>query len=38
MSMASTARDLLQASIARGDGDKDMAAVVEQFREGTAAR
>ena len=38
MSMASTARDLLQASIARGDGDKDMAAVVEQFREGMAAR
>ena len=38
MSMASTARDLLQASIARGDGDKDMAAVVEQFREGTAVR
>ena len=38
MSMASTARDLLQASIARGDGDKDIAAVVEQFREGTAVR
>jgi 3-hydroxyisobutyrate dehydrogenase len=38
MAMASTARDLLQASIARGDGNKDMAAVVEQFREGTAAR
>ena len=38
MSMASTARDLLQASIARGDGNKDMAAIVEQFREGTAAR
>ena len=38
MTMASTARDLLQASIARGDGNKDMAAVVEQFREGTAAR
>ena len=38
MAMASAAREILQASIARGDGDKDMAAVVEQFREGTVAR
>jgi 3-hydroxyisobutyrate dehydrogenase len=38
MSMASAARDILQASIARGDGGKDMAAVVEQFRDGTAVR
>lgn len=38
MSMASAALELLKASIARGDGDKDMAAVVEQFREGTAVR
>lgn len=32
MSMASAALGLLQSSIARGDGNKDMAAVVEQFR------
>jgi 3-hydroxyisobutyrate dehydrogenase len=38
MSMASAALGLLQNSIARGDGEKDMAAVVEQFREGTAVR
>jgi len=38
MSMASAALGLLQSSIARGDGDKDMAAVVEQFREGTPVR
>jgi 3-hydroxyisobutyrate dehydrogenase len=38
MSMASAALGLLQASIARGDGDKDMAAVVQQFREGTIVR
>ncbi len=38
MSMASAARALLQTSIARGDGDKDMAAVVEQFRTATAVR
>ena len=38
MSMASAAREILQASIARGDGNKDMAAVVEQFRDGTAVR
>jgi 3-hydroxyisobutyrate dehydrogenase len=38
MAMASAAREILQMSIARGDGDKDMAAVVEQFRDGTVAR
>jgi 3-hydroxyisobutyrate dehydrogenase len=38
MSMASAALDILQTSIARGDGDKDMAAVVEQFRAATAVR
>ena len=38
MAMASAAHDILQASIARGDGEKDMAAVVEQFRDGTVAR
>jgi 3-hydroxyisobutyrate dehydrogenase len=38
MAMASAAREILQASIARGDGDKDMAAVVEQFRDGMVAR
>ena len=39
---ATEAADVLRRSppesIARGDGDKDMAAVVEQFREGTAVR
>jgi 3-hydroxyisobutyrate dehydrogenase len=38
MSMASAARELLQTSIARGDGDKDMAAVVEQFRSAAVVR
>jgi 3-hydroxyisobutyrate dehydrogenase len=38
MAMASGALELLRNSIARGDGDKDMAAVVEQFRTATAAR
>jgi 3-hydroxyisobutyrate dehydrogenase len=38
MSMASAAHEILQASIARGDGDKDMAAVVEQFRDGAPVR
>ena len=38
MSMASAALGLLQNSIARGDGDKDMAAVVEQFRAGAIVR
>jgi len=32
MSTAVTALSMLQRSMARGDGDKDMAAVVEQFR------
>jgi len=38
MSMASAAREILQTSIARGDGDKDMAAVVEQFRAAAGVR
>jgi 3-hydroxyisobutyrate dehydrogenase len=38
MTMASSALELLRNSIARGDGDKDMAAVVEQFRTATAVR
>jgi len=38
MAMASAARQILQASIARGDGDKDMAAVVEQFRAAAVVR
>ena len=38
MTTASSALELLRTSIARGDGDKDMAAVVEQFRTATAAR
>jgi 3-hydroxyisobutyrate dehydrogenase len=38
MSMASAALGILQSSIARGDGDKDMAAVVEQFRAAVAVR
>jgi 3-hydroxyisobutyrate dehydrogenase len=38
MTMASAALELLNHSIARGDGDKDMAAVVEQFRTATAVR
>jgi len=37
MVTAATALGILQSSIARGDGDKDMAAVVEQFR-GVAVR
>jgi hypothetical protein len=36
--MASAARDILHASIERGDGNKDMAAVVEQFRDASIAR
>ena len=32
MATAATALRILHSSIARGDGDKDMAAVVEQFR------
>ena len=38
MSMAIAAQELLLSSIARGDGDKDMAAVVEQFRAAGAVR
>jgi 3-hydroxyisobutyrate dehydrogenase len=35
MRTASTALGLLDSAIARGDGDRDMAAVVEQFRAAT---
>jgi len=38
MAMASTALGILRQSIERGDGDKDMAAVIEQFRPETVAR
>ena len=38
MAMASTALGILRQSIDRGDGDKDMAAVVEQFRSATVVR
>jgi 3-hydroxyisobutyrate dehydrogenase len=38
MTTAGTALDILRSSIARGDGDKDMAAVVEQFRGEAVAR
>jgi 3-hydroxyisobutyrate dehydrogenase-like beta-hydroxyacid dehydrogenase len=37
MSTAATALALLQTAMQRGDGDKDMAAVVEQFRAAHAA-
>jgi 3-hydroxyisobutyrate dehydrogenase len=38
MTMAAAALDVLRGGIAHGDGDRDMAAVVEQFRRGAAAR
>jgi 3-hydroxyisobutyrate dehydrogenase len=38
MATAGTALGMLRNSIARGDGDKDMAAVVEQFRATAEAR
>ena len=38
MAMAATALGVLRQSIERGDGDKDMAAVVEQFRSETVVR
>jgi 3-hydroxyisobutyrate dehydrogenase len=38
MATANAALEILRASIARGDGDKDMAAVVEQFRPESAVR
>ena len=38
MATAKTALGILRASIERGDGEKDMAAVVEQFRSAAAAR
>ena len=38
MTTATTAPDMLRGAMANGDGDRDMAAVVQQFRESTAAR
>ena len=38
MATASTALEILKRSIERGDGEKDMAAVVEQFRSAAVAR
>jgi len=38
MKTAATALDVLRGAMAHGDGDRDMAAVVQQFREATAAR
>lgn len=38
MAMAGTALGILRRSIDRGDGDKDMAAVVEQFRAESVVR
>jgi 3-hydroxyisobutyrate dehydrogenase-like beta-hydroxyacid dehydrogenase len=32
MATAETALDMLRTAMDRGDGDKDMAAIVEQFR------
>lgn len=38
MKTAATALEVLRGAMAHGDGDRDMAAVVQQFREATAAR
>jgi len=38
MKTAATALEVLRAAMAHGHGDHDMAAVVQQFREATAAR
>ncbi|HEU4719899.1 MAG TPA: NAD-binding protein [Gemmatimonadaceae bacterium] len=38
MATAGTALEILRRSIERGDGDKDMAAVVEQFRPAAVTR
>jgi 3-hydroxyisobutyrate dehydrogenase len=38
MATANTALDILRRSIERGDGDKDMAAVIEQFRPAAVTR
>src|SRR4051794_23712320 len=38
MTTATTALDMLRSAMAHGDGDRDMAAVVQQFREATVAR
>ena len=38
MKTAATALEVLRGAMVHGDGDRDMAAVVQQFREATAAR
>ena len=38
MKTAATALEVLRGAMAHGDGDRDMAAVVQQFREATVAR
>jgi 3-hydroxyisobutyrate dehydrogenase-like beta-hydroxyacid dehydrogenase len=38
MATAATALAILRGAIAHGDGDKDMSAVVQQFRATAAAR
>ena len=38
MATASTALDVLRGAMAHGDGDRDMAAVVQQFRDTVTAR
>jgi len=38
MATASTALDVLRAAMAHGDGDRDMAAVVQQFRDTVTVR
>jgi 3-hydroxyisobutyrate dehydrogenase len=38
MATATTALEILRGAMAHGDGDRDMAAVVQQFREAAAAR
>jgi 3-hydroxyisobutyrate dehydrogenase-like beta-hydroxyacid dehydrogenase len=38
MTTGSAALEVLERGIAHGDGDRDMAAVVEQFREAEPAR
>jgi len=38
MKTAATALEVLRGAMAHGDGDRDMAAVVQQFREAAAAR
>jgi 3-hydroxyisobutyrate dehydrogenase len=38
MTTATTALEMLRSAMAHGDGDRDMAAVVQQFREATVIR